>query len=55
MTLASVGKGDIVRVGESHAHVIDKERGRVCLTFIGRSGTRWVKASEVEAHWKRRA
>jgi hypothetical protein len=53
MTLASVHKGDIVRAGDAHGHVIDKARGKVLVQGIGRAGSRWVKASEIEAHWRR--
>lgn len=53
MTIAGVRKGDIIRAAGSHALVIDCERGRLNVQWIGTNNTRWVKAREVEAHWRR--
>jgi hypothetical protein len=54
VTLAGVQPGDIVRAGESHAIVLEKERGRLLVLWIGSNSSRWVKAGEIEAHWRRR-
>jgi hypothetical protein len=55
MTLAGVRPGDMVRVAESHAVVIEKQRGRLYVQWIGSNSRLWVKAAEVEAHWRRTA
>lgn len=54
MTLAGVKPGDIVRVAESHAVVLEKQPGKLLVLWIGSNGSRWVKAGEVEVHWGRR-
>jgi hypothetical protein len=53
MTLAGVRKGDIVRVAGSLAYVTDKDRGRLQIRWAGSDSLRWVRAIEVEAHWRR--
>lgn len=55
MTLAGVHKGDIVRAAESYGVVTDKRRGAVQVAWLGRTngGERWIKASEITAHWRR--
>jgi hypothetical protein len=53
MTLAGVKPGDVVRVAASHAVVLEKERGRLLVLWIGSNSSRWVKARELEAHWRR--
>jgi ribosomal protein L2 len=53
MTLAGIKPGDLVRVAGSHAVVVEKERGRLLVLWIGSNSSRWVKAGEVEAHWRR--
>jgi hypothetical protein len=53
MTLTGVKPGDIVRVAESHAVVIEKLRGRLYVQWIGSHSRLYVKAAEVEAHWRR--
>ena len=59
MTLSGVKPGDIVRVAGAHGIVVAKEPGRLRMRWVGANGPRaeqgrWVKASEVEAHWRKR-
>jgi hypothetical protein len=53
MSLSGVRPGDIVRVAESHAVVTEKQRGKLLVIWIGSNSSRWVKAGEVECHWRR--
>jgi hypothetical protein len=54
MSLAGINPGDIVRAGIHHGEVRVRERGRLLVRWLG-NGTseRWIKAREVEAHWRR--
>lgn len=52
MTLASVNPGDIVQVGDHYAHVRARERGRLLVRWLKTTNERWVKAREVDAHWR---
>ena len=59
MQLRSVKPGDIVRCGTTlHAVVIHKDTGRLHVRHLfphGYNTHRWVKASDVTAHWSRRS
>ena len=55
MSLSGVHSGDIVRAGGGHWLVLNKERGRLQVRSLSSaSGLRWIKAAEVECHWRKR-
>jgi len=54
MRLASVKRGDIVRVDGSLAYVVETSRGRLVIRWAGRDSTvRSISARAVEAGWRR--
>jgi hypothetical protein len=62
VNLRSVRPGDIIRAGNGpgqlHAIVLDKERGRLHVRHLfphDSKTVRWLRASDVTAHWSRRA
>lgn len=54
MNLAGISQGDIVRlIDGSYGEVVKRERGRLLVCWLRSTSTRWVKAREVEAGWRR--
>jgi hypothetical protein len=54
LTLSGIHDGDVVRVAGSLAFVVGEPKaGRLMIRWANSHSTRYVKAREVEAHWKR--
>ena len=53
MRLAAIKPGDIVLADGMHAVVLERARGYVLVQGIGNQSWRRLRASEIEAHWKR--
>jgi len=54
VSLAAIRPGDIVQVAGSLATVREKARGRLLVAWNVSQHPRWIKAREVEAHWRKR-
>lgn len=53
MSLAGVNPGDIVLVAGCYGYVRAKERRRLLVRWLKTTNEQWVRATEVEAHWRK--
>jgi len=52
--VSSLHAGDLVRlIDGSYAEVAKVERGRLLVCWLKSTSSRWVRAREVEAGWRR--